>query len=85
MSARPTSRRERDVAARDVARILRMIRPTFRSQGGDVRLVDLDDRSAVIRLSGACDGCPISFEESAGVIERIVRSRVPHLERLTVV
>jgi len=62
-----------------------MIRPALRAEGGDVELVDLDDRSAVIRLSGACEGCPISFEEGAGVIERIVRSRVPQLERLTVI
>lgn len=73
------------VAPSDIARILRMIRPSFRSRGGDIRLVGVKDRSVVIRLSGACDDCPISFAESSGVIDRVVRSRIPQIESLTVI
>ena len=62
-----------------------MIRPSFRSDGGDVELVDIEDRKVVIRLSGACDDCPISFDEGSGVIERILRSRLPQIEQLTVI
>jgi Fe-S cluster biogenesis protein NfuA len=74
-----------DVSPRDITKILRMMRPSFRKAGGDVNLVGVKDRSVMIRLSGACNDCPISFGESSGVIERIVRSRLPQIEELTVV
>jgi Fe-S cluster biogenesis protein NfuA len=76
---------DENVAPSDIARILRMIRPSFRSRGGDIQLVGIKDRSVVIRLSGACDDCPISFAESSGVIARVVRSRIPQIESLTVI
>jgi Fe-S cluster biogenesis protein NfuA len=85
VSTPPRREADGDVTARDISRILRMIRPSFRSDGGDVELVDVNDRNVVIRLTGACAGCPISFPESAGVIERIMRSRLPQISELTVV
>ena len=62
-----------------------MIRPTFKKKGGDVELADVQNDQVVIKLSGAGDGAPISFETSSGVIERIVRSRVPQIRELTVI
>ena len=69
----------------EVSRILRMIRPSFKRKGGNVELVGVKGREVVVRLSGACERCPISFEESSGVVERIIRSRVPAIEQLTIV
>jgi Fe-S cluster biogenesis protein NfuA len=73
------------VSGEDLSRILRAIRPSYRSRGGDIELVGIKDRSVTIRLSGACGGCPIDFGADAGAIERIVRSRLPQIHQLTVV
>ena len=80
-----TQRPEADITAKDVSKVLRMIRPSFQREGGNLELVSINDRTVTIRLIGARDGGPINFDESAGVIERIVRSRVPQIHRLTVV
>lgn len=72
------------VKPRDVSRVIRMIRPSIRSQGGDVRLVDVDDRRVVVRL-GVVNDAPFPFEVGSAVIERIIRSRIPQIEHLQVV
>lgn len=86
----PTGRGRRnriseDISAKDISRILRMIRPSLRSRGGNVELVGIDDSKVVVRLSGACAECPLSFSETAGVVERIVRSRMPQISELSVI
>ncbi len=73
------------VRSSDVNRILRMIRPSVRKRGGDVRLVGVAASKVTVELSGACPECPIDFEETSGVIDRVVRSRIPQVEALTVV
>ena len=74
-----------DISAKDISKILRMIRPSLRSRGGNVELIGIEDRKVVVRLSGACAECPLSFSETAGVVERIVRSRMPEISELSVV
>jgi Fe-S cluster biogenesis protein NfuA len=78
-------RKDEELRPKDVSRVLGMIRSALRPRGGDVELVDVRGREVVVRLSGACDGCPVSFSENAGVIERVLRSRLPQIEQLAVV
>ena len=73
------------IERRDVDRILRMIRPTFRKRGGDVQLLDVAGGTVTVELSGAQPDGPIDFDETSGVIDRVVRSRIPQVEVLTVV
>jgi len=79
------NRMSEDISAKDISKILRMIRPSIRSRGGDVELVGIENRKVVVRLSGACEECPLSFGETSGVIERIIRSRMPEISELSVV
>jgi len=51
--------------------IAERIRPGVNSDGGDVELVDLtDDGVAVVRLKGACNGCPSSDATLKHAIEK---------------
>ena len=62
----------------DVAAVLELIRPSLQADGGDVRLVDVDDEGVVsVELQGACNGCPLSSMTLANGIERILKERVP--------
>jgi Fe-S cluster biogenesis protein NfuA len=57
------------------------IRPALQSDGGDVRVVNLDEEKGIvdIELMGACGGCPMSLK--AG-IERILKDRVEGLNEV---
>ena len=55
------------------------IRPALQSDGGDMRVLELDEETGVvdIELLGACGGCPMSTMTLKAGIERILRDRVP--------
>ena len=62
----------------DVKAVLELIRPSLQADGGDVELVDvLDNGVVVVKLTGACKGCPLSELTLANGIERILKERVP--------
>ena len=62
----------------DVEAVLELIRPSLQADGGDVRLVEVqDDGTVVVELQGACKGCPMSQMTLANGIERILKERVP--------
>ncbi|MBS0001834.1 MAG: NifU family protein [Thioalkalivibrio sp.] len=50
--------------------------------GGDIEYVGLDGRTVQVRLKGACVGCPRSTLDLKNVVERLVRSRAPGVERV---
>ncbi|HVM01093.1 MAG TPA: NifU family protein [Acidimicrobiales bacterium] len=57
------------------------IRPALQSDGGDMRMLSLDEENGVvdIELMGACGGCPMSSLTLKAGIERILKDRVPGL------
>lgn len=68
-------------ALRDrVEAILAQIRPAIQMDGGDLELVDVrDDGVVVVRLHGACVGCPSSHITLQAGIERQLRDHVPEV------
>ena len=67
----------------DVAAVLELIRPSLQADGGDVRLVDVNEDGVVsVELQGACKGCPMSEMTLANGVERILKERVPGVTRV---
>ena len=62
------------------------IRPALQSDGGDVRVVNLDQENGIvdIELMGACGGCPMSTMTLKAGIERILMDRVDGLKEVRV-
>jgi Fe-S cluster biogenesis protein NfuA len=60
------------------------IRPALQYDGGDLRVLNLDQESGVvdIELMGACGGCPMSSMTLKAGIERILKDRVPGLSEV---
>lgn len=60
------------------------IRPALQADGGDVKLVDVDEKYGVVRvqLQGACAGCPSSQITLAMGIERAIKERVPEVKEV---
>ena len=69
-----------------VARVINLIRPAVQSDGGDVELVGVThDGVVMIRLHGACVGCPSSTITLQMGIERNLREHVPEVKRVEAV
>ena len=67
----------------DVAAVLELIRPSLQADGGDVRLVDVNEDGVVsVELQGACKGCPMSQMTLANGVERILKERVPGVTKV---
>ncbi len=59
---------------------LNQIRPTLQRDGGDVVLVDVTEDGIVkVRLTGACQGCPMSQITLKQGIEKYLKSEVPEV------
>ena len=58
----------------DVAAVLELIRPSLQADGGDVKLVDVDEDGVVtVELQGACKGCPMSQMTLANGVPGVTR------------
>lgn len=59
--------------------VLDTIRPAIQADGGDVEFLHFDEMSGVVevRLTGACEACPISMMTLREGIERRMRDEVP--------
>ncbi len=63
-----------------VLRALDSVRPGLQADGGDVELVKIEESGRVIvKLIGACGGCPMSQVTLQQGIERILKMQVPEV------
>lgn len=62
------------------------IRPYLEADGGDVRVVDIDDDYVVhVELLGACGSCPMSPMTMKAGIEEAIKRVAPEVVRITAV
>lgn len=55
---------------------LERIRNALRVEGGDVKLVDIEDGIVKVKLQGSCAGCPFSQMTLKNFIEKELRKDV---------
>jgi Fe-S cluster biogenesis protein NfuA len=59
---------------------LNQIRPYLKSDGGDVRILEItDDKTLRLELLGACGSCSMSAMTFRGGIEDTIRREVPEI------
>ncbi len=68
-----------------VSEILDKIRPQLQRDGGDVELVEINDGTVKVRLTGACAGCPMSTMTLKMGIEKILKEHIPELKEVAAV
>jgi len=67
----------------DVIKALDSIRPFLQADNGDVELVDITvDGIVKVKLTGACDVCPLSVITLRAGIERSLLIQVPGIKRV---
>ena len=63
-----------------VEEALKTIRPYLEADGGDVKIVEIDDQNVVhLELLGACGSCPMSTMTMKAGVEEAIKRRVPEV------
>ncbi len=70
-----------------VEAVIEEIRPALQADGGDVELVEVDEKEGVVkvRLQGACRGCPMSQMTLQMGIEQELKKQVPDVTKVVAV
>ena len=68
-----------------VEEILEKIRPNLVADGGNVELVEVNDGTVKVRLTGACAGCPMSTMTLKMGIEKILKQEIPEIKEVVAV
>ena len=55
------------------------------ADGGDVELVDVSDGVVTLRLTGACNGCPMAVMTLRHGIEWVLKEQVPEIKEVVAV
>ncbi len=57
--------------------VLDKVRPFLQMDGGDIELVAIEDRNALVRLVGVCHGCPSAIYTLKMGVEQAIRKEIP--------
>ncbi len=69
-----------------VEEVLGRIRPMLQRDGGDVELVEVDEKGVVkVRLKGACGGCAMALVTLKMGIERELKKEIPEITEVVAV
>jgi Fe-S cluster biogenesis protein NfuA len=80
-----TEKERIDLNAR-VNRALDKIRPYLEADGGGITLEEVTDEKVVkVKLHGACDGCPFSYQTLKAGVEQALIKEVPEMKELIAV
>jgi len=65
-----------------VEAVLDKIRPSLIRDGGNVELVDVSGGVVKVKLTGACNGCPMSTMTLKMGIEQILKQEIPEVKEV---
>lgn len=66
-----------------VIEVLEKVRPILQRDGGDVKLVSVNEEGVVsVELQGACAGCPGAQMTLKTGIERILKEEIPQVKKV---
>ena len=65
-----------------VEEVLNKIRPVLVQDGGNVELVEVNDGTVKVRLTGACGGCPMAAMTLKNGIEKLLKQEIPEIKEV---
>jgi len=63
---------------------LERVRPMLQSDGGDIELIEVNENSIKVRMTGACSHCSSSVFTLNEGVERVLREEIPEFRELIV-
>jgi Fe-S cluster biogenesis protein NfuA len=82
---RTFSQKEKAMTRENVEEVLDKIRPSLVRDGGNVELVNVNDGTVEVRLTGACAGCPMSTMTLKMGIEQMLKQEIPDIKEVIAV
>ncbi|GGK65040.1 NifU family protein [Rufibacter glacialis] len=75
-----------DILIQRVEQALDSIRPYLKTDGGDVKVLEItEDKVVLLELMGACGSCPMSAMTFKGGIEQAIMRAVPEIKGIQAV
>ncbi len=71
-----------ETVQKKVEKALDEIRPNIQADGGDVKLISVDNGVVKVKLQGHCVGCPMSALTLKQGIESHIKQRVPEIVKV---
>ncbi len=68
-----------------IEKALETIRPALQADGGDIKLVSVENGIVKVHLTGACGGCPMSQMTMTEGVEKAIKSAVPEIKKVIAV
>ena len=70
-----------------VSAVIEKVRPALQGDGGDIELVDVlaEEKAGLVRLKGACFGCPMSTYTIKGYVEQVMKEEIPEINEVRLV
>ena len=62
--------------------IEKQIRPFLAAEGGFIRLVAVENGKVIVRMGGACLGCPMSQYTIKNFVETILKDQIPEVKEV---
>jgi Fe-S cluster biogenesis protein NfuA len=73
----------KEIMMRDkVEEVLDKIRPQLMMDGGNVELVEVNEGTVKVRLTGACGDCPMATMTLKMGIEKILKQEIPEIKEV---
>jgi len=68
----------------NVEKALEEIRPFLKNDGGDITLIEIDDKENVVRvrLEGACVGCSVNQMTLKSGVEMTIKKYAPQIQKV---
>jgi len=73
------------LAKKQLNTVVASLRKALKTHGGDIQVVSVEGRTVSIKLTGACQGCPMAADTFKNAVERMLLSRVAGLEEVKLV
>ena len=70
-----------------ISAVIEKVRPALQGDGGDIELVDVlaEEKAVLVRLKGACFGCPMSTYTIKGYVEQVIKEAIPEINEVRLV
>ncbi len=67
-----------------VLAVIEKVRPALEADGGGIEFVDIlmDEKAVLVKLTGACHGCPMSTMTIKGYVEQTMIQEVPEIKEV---
>lgn len=67
---------------KNVEKALEEIRPFLISDGGNIKLLSIEDNTVKVQLEGACSGCSVNQMTLKNGVEATIKKYAPEIEEV---